>query len=121
MAARALAGLKAHERLSIGHYMLRRWSLEEDVRHLERLGFRSISLASTKLGAYGVERAIRLVRASALKVAHVGSYGWFGTERRTIRKGIEQPRGRRRRAPIATRTRVSFRRRRRPAFASPSR
>src|SRR5207249_4092463 len=92
VAARALAGLKAHERLSIGHYMLRRWSLEEDVRHLERLGFRSISLASTKLGAYGVERAIRLVRASALKVAHVGSYGWFGTERRTIRKGIEQVR-----------------------------
>src|SRR5439155_24462 len=83
---------KAHERLSIGHYMLRRWSLEEDVRHLERLGFRSISLASTKLGAYGVERAIRLVRGSALKVAHVGSYGWFGTERQTIRKGIEQVR-----------------------------
>jgi len=47
VARRALAGLKAHERLSIGHYMLRRWSLEEDVRHLERLGFRSISLAST--------------------------------------------------------------------------
>ena len=92
MAARALAGLKAHERLSIGHYMLRRWSLAEDVRHLEQLGFRSISLASTKLGAYGVERAIRLLRASALKVAHVGSYGWFGTERRTIRKGIEQVR-----------------------------
>src|SRR5207302_1752709 len=92
VAARALAGLKAHERLSIGHYMLRRWSLEEDVRHLERLGFRSISLASTKLGAYGVERAIRLVRASALKVAHVGSYGWLGTERQTIRKGIEQVR-----------------------------
>jgi len=92
VARRALAGLKAHERLSIGHYMLRRWSLEEDVRHLERLGFRSISLASTKLSAYGVERAIRLVRASALKVAHVGSYGWFGTEPQTIRKGIEQVR-----------------------------
>ena len=92
MAARALAGLTAPERLSIGHYMLRRWSLEDDVRHLERLGFRSISLASTKLSAYGVERAIRLLRASALKVAHVGSYGWFGTERRTIRRGIEQVR-----------------------------
>ena len=92
MAARALAGLKAHERLSIGHYMLRRWSLEEDVRHLERLGFRSISLASTKLGAYGVERAIRLVRASALKVAHVGSYGWFGTERATVRRGMDRVR-----------------------------
>ncbi len=55
MARRALAGLKAAERLSIGHYMLRRWSLEEDVRNLERLGFRSISLASTKLAAYGVD------------------------------------------------------------------
>jgi len=92
VARRALAGLKAHERLSIGHYMLRRWSLEEDVRHLERLGFRSISLASTKLGAYGVERAIRLLRASALEVAHVGSYGWFGTEGRAIRQGVEQVR-----------------------------
>src|SRR4029077_13166979 len=89
VAPRALAGLTPVERLSVGHYMLRRWSLEEDVRNLERLGFRSISLASTKLDAYGPERAVRLLRASSLKVAHVGSYGWFGIERRTIRRGIE--------------------------------
>jgi sugar phosphate isomerase/epimerase len=81
--------VSAEDRLSIGHYMLRRWSLEEDVRHLERLGFRSISLASTKLEAYGAERAVRLLRASSLKVAHVGSWGRFGTERRTIRRGID--------------------------------
>ena len=92
MAARALAGLKPTERLSIGHYMLRRWSLEEDVRNLERLGFRSISLASTKLDAYGPERAIRLLRSSGLEVAHVGSYGRFGTERRTIGRGIDRVR-----------------------------
>jgi len=92
VAARALAGLTAADRLSIGHYMLRRWSLAEDVRHLERLGFRSISLASSKLEAYGVERAIRLLRASSLRVAHVGSYGFFGTERASIRRGIEQVR-----------------------------
>jgi sugar phosphate isomerase/epimerase len=91
VAARALAGLTA-DRLSIGHYMLRRWSLAEDVRHLERLGFRSISLASSKLEAYGVERAVRLLRASSLRVAHVGSYGWFGTERASVRRGIEQVR-----------------------------
>jgi sugar phosphate isomerase/epimerase len=84
--------VKPADRLSIGHYMLRRWSLEEDVRHLERLGFRSISLASTKLDAYGPERAVRLLRASSLKVAHVGSYGLFGTERRTIRRGIDRVR-----------------------------
>jgi len=72
--------------------MLRRWSLEDDVRNLERLGFPSISLASTKLDAYGPERAIRLLRSSGLRVAHVGSYGFFGTERRTIRRGIEQVR-----------------------------
>jgi sugar phosphate isomerase/epimerase len=83
---------RALARLSIGHYMLRRWSLEEDVRHLEALGFRSISLASTKFDAYGAERAIRLLRSSSLKVAHVGSYGWFGTARPTIRKGIERVR-----------------------------
>src|SRR5205085_3592516 len=56
------------------------------------LGFRSISLASTKLDAYGPERAIRLLRASTLKVAHVGSYGHFGRERRTMRAGIERVR-----------------------------
>ena len=92
MAARALAGLSAADRLSIGHYMLRRWSLEEDVRHLERLGFRSISLASSKLEAYGAERAVRLLRASSLAVAHVGSYGWFGSERGAVRRGMEQVR-----------------------------
>ena len=62
------------------------------MRALERLGFRSISLASTKLEAYGRERALRLLRASALKVAHVGSYGWFGTERRTVARGVERVR-----------------------------
>jgi sugar phosphate isomerase/epimerase len=92
VAPRALAGLSPTDRLSIGHYMLRRWSLEEDVRNLERLGFRSISLASTKLDAYGPERAIRLLRRSSLKVAHVGSYGWFGTERATLRRGMDRVR-----------------------------
>jgi len=72
--------------------MLRRWSLEEDVRGLERLGFRSISLASTKLRAYGVARAIRLLRGSGLRVAHLGSYGYFGVERRTIRRGMDDVR-----------------------------
>jgi sugar phosphate isomerase/epimerase len=79
-------------RLAIGHYMLRKWSLEEDVRQLERLGFRAIGLASTKLDAYGAERAIRLLRSSSLKVAHVGSYGFFGTERRTAARGVERVR-----------------------------
>src|SRR5262245_20993454 len=92
VAARALARVEPLARLSIGHYMLRRWSLEEDVRALERLGFRSISLASTKLEAYGRERALRLLRASTLKVAHVGSYGWFGTERRTVARGVDRVR-----------------------------
>jgi sugar phosphate isomerase/epimerase len=80
------------DRLTIGHYMLRRWSLEEDVRGLERLGFRSISLASTKLAAYGAARAIRLLRSSELRVAHLGSYGRFGVERKTIRRGIDEVR-----------------------------
>ena len=79
-------------RLSVGHYMLRRWSLEDDVRQLERLGFRAISLASSKVDAYGWARAIRLLRASDLRVAHVGSYGWFGHERATIRRGVERVR-----------------------------
>ena len=80
------------ERLTVGHYMMRQWSLEDDVRHLERLGFRSISLASTKLDAYGPARAIALLKGSALKVAHVGSYGRFGTTRATQKAGMEQVR-----------------------------
>lgn len=80
------------DRLTIGHYMLRRWSLEDDVRGLERLGFRSISLASTKVAAYGAARAIRLLRGSELRVAHLGSYGRFGVERRTIRRGMDEVR-----------------------------
>jgi sugar phosphate isomerase/epimerase len=82
----------ALDRLTIGHYMMRRWSLEDDVRGLERLGFRSISLASTKIEAYGPARAIALVKASALKVAHVGSYGRFGATRASRRAGMEQVR-----------------------------
>jgi sugar phosphate isomerase/epimerase len=80
------------DRLTIGHYMMRRWSLEDDVRELERLGFRSISLASTKVDAYGPARAVALLRASALRVAHVGSYGRFGTTRETKRKGMDEVR-----------------------------
>jgi sugar phosphate isomerase/epimerase len=83
---------RALARLSIGHYMLRRWTLAEDVRHLERLGFRSISLASSKLDAYGTERAVQLLRASSLQVAHVGSFGWFGTTRHTLAAGVERVR-----------------------------
>jgi sugar phosphate isomerase/epimerase len=80
------------DRLTIGHYMMRRWSLEDDVRNLERLGFRSISLASTKLDEYGPERAIALLKASSLRVAHVGSYGRFGTTRASQRAGMERVR-----------------------------
>jgi sugar phosphate isomerase/epimerase len=80
------------DRLTIGHYMLRQWSLEDDVRHLERLGFRSISLASSKLRAYGAARAVRLLRRSALHVAHLGSYGRFGVTPRTVRRGMDEVR-----------------------------
>lgn len=80
------------DRLTVGHYMMRRWTLEEDVRGLERLGFRSISLASTKLEAYGRPQAKKLLRASGLRVAHLGSYGRFGTEPRTIRRGLDEVR-----------------------------
>lgn len=84
--------MPAVDRLTIGHYMMRRWTLAEDVRALEKLGFHSISLASSKMDAFGWERGIRLLRSSSLRVAHVGSYGRFGTERATIRKGVERVR-----------------------------
>lgn len=92
MAARALARLSAAERLSVGHYMLRRWSLERDVRVLERLGFRSISLATSKVRAYGTRRAVGLLRASTLAVAHVSSYGRFGLTAASQRRGVDDVR-----------------------------
>jgi len=79
-------------RLTVGHYMMRRWTLAQDVRALERLGFTSISLASSKMDAFGWERGIRLLRASGLRVAHVGSYGRFGTDRRSVRAGLDRVR-----------------------------
>jgi hypothetical protein len=81
-------------RLAIGHYMLRRWSLEEDVRQLERLGFRAIGLASTKLDAYGPERAIRLMRARASRSrtsAHTASSGPSGMPWRAAWIGCDVP------------------------------
>jgi sugar phosphate isomerase/epimerase len=92
MAARALAGVTAADRLTVGHYMMRRWSLADDVRGLERLGFRSISLASSKLTAFGTRKAIRLLRSSSLQVAHMSSWGFFGTTSASARKGVESVR-----------------------------
>lgn len=83
---------RALARLTIGHYTMREWSLDRDVAELERLGFPSISLASTKLEAFGRERAIRLLRGSSLRVAHMGSWGRFGATRTAQRRGIEQVR-----------------------------
>jgi len=80
------------DRLTIGHYMLRRWTVEDDVRNLERLGFASISLASTKLKAYGTARALKLLKRSGLKVAHFSSYGRFGLDERSKRKGMDEVR-----------------------------
>jgi sugar phosphate isomerase/epimerase len=92
VARRALAGLSAAERLSVGHYMLRRWSLEQDVRVLERLRFHSISLATSKVRAYGTRRAVALLRASDLAVAHVSSFGRFGLTAASRRRGIDDVR-----------------------------
>lgn len=80
------------DRLTIGHYMLRRWTIEDDVRNLERLGFASISVASTKLKAYGTTRALKLLKTSGLKVAHFSSYGHFGLDEKSKRKGIDEVR-----------------------------
>jgi sugar phosphate isomerase/epimerase len=92
VAAGPLAALNPLDRLSVGHYMLRRWSLDQDVRGLERLGFRSISLATSKVAAYGPRRAVRLLRASSLTVAHVSSYGRFGTTGAQRRRGMDDVR-----------------------------
>jgi sugar phosphate isomerase/epimerase len=87
-----LAGVIPLERLAVGHYMLRRWSLEQDVRALERLGIRAIALATSKVAAYGTRRAVRLLRASSLAVAHVSSYGRFGATAASWRHGMDDVR-----------------------------
>lgn len=86
---RAMA-TSALDRLTIGHYTMREWSLDEDVRQLERLGFGSISLASSKVDAFGAKNAKALLKASGLRVAHFGSYGRFGTTARSLRAGIDK-------------------------------
>ena len=87
-----MARLNPLDRLTVGHYMMRRWSLADDVRCLERLGYRSISLASSKLTAYGVRRSIKLLRATPLEVAHMSSWGYFGSTPATARRGIDSVR-----------------------------
>lgn len=70
--------MSATERLTVGHFMMRRWSLAEDVAGLERLGFRAISVAGSKLEAYGVRPGLRLLRSSSLRVSHVLSSAALG-------------------------------------------
>lgn len=82
----------ALDRLTIGHYTMRNWALDEDVRQLVRLGFPSISLASSKVEAFGLARARKLLQESSLRVDHFGSYGRFGLSKATQRRGIDQVR-----------------------------
>lgn len=84
--------LAPRNRLTVGNYTMRQWSLDQDVRVLERLGFTSISLASSKFEAYGAKRALALLKTSSLRVAHFGSYGYFGTTTKTQRAGLAQVR-----------------------------
>jgi len=74
-----MAVVSATDRLTVGHFMMRKWSLAEDVAGLERLGFRAISVASSKLQAFGVRRGIQLLRSSSLRVSHVLSSAAVGT------------------------------------------
>lgn len=73
------AAVAAADRLTVGHFMMRKWSLAEDVAGLERLGFHSISVASSKLEAFGVREGLRLLGASSLRVSHVLSSATLGT------------------------------------------
>jgi len=80
------------ERLAVGHYTMRDQALDADVALLERLGIRAIGLARSKLEAFGMAPAAALLRASGLHVAHLSSYGRFGTTARSVRRGMEEVR-----------------------------
>jgi sugar phosphate isomerase/epimerase len=92
VAACAMADVSAADRLTVGHFMMRRWTLAEDVAGLERLGFRSISVASSKLEAFGVRRGLRLLRSSSLRVSHVLSSAAVGVERARRRAALDRAR-----------------------------
>jgi sugar phosphate isomerase/epimerase len=80
------------ERLAVGHYTMRSQPLDADVALLERLGVRAIGLARSKLEAFGMAESAALLRASGLHVAHLSSYGWFGTTARSVRRGMDEVR-----------------------------
>lgn len=80
------------DRLAVGHYTMREQPLDADVRLLERLGVRAIGLAHSKLAAFGMDDSRALLRASGLRVAHLSSYGYFGTRRAQVRRGIDDVR-----------------------------
>lgn len=84
--------MSALDRLTVGHYTMRRQDLAADVALLERLGFRSISLARSKIEAFGMKQAAALLRASEIGVAHLSSYGRFGTTAASIRRGMDEVR-----------------------------
>jgi len=92
-----VAAVSPLDRLTVGHFMMRTWSLAEDVAGLERLGFGAISVATSKLEAYGVRRGIRLLRGSSLRVSHflasaaIGAAGVAGRRARDrARRAIDR-------------------------------
>jgi len=80
------------DRLAVSHYTMREQRLDADVRLLERLGIRAIGLAHSKLAAFGLAESAAVLRASGLRVAHLSSYGHFGTARAQVRRGMDDVR-----------------------------
>lgn len=80
------------DRLTVGNFMMRRWSLAEDVAGLERLGFRAISVAGSKLEAFGVRRGMALLRASSLRVSHLLSSAPLGAPGAAGRRALGRAR-----------------------------
>jgi sugar phosphate isomerase/epimerase len=83
-----MAAVSPTDRLTVCNVMMRGWSLEQDVAGLERLRFRSISVATSKLEAYGVRRGIALLRESSLKVSHLLSPAVLGGDGLRARRGL---------------------------------
>jgi len=64
-------------KLSMAEATTKKWKFEEDVRNYSRYGYDAISVWLDKLGEYGIERAINLLRRYPIKVSSLVFTGQY--------------------------------------------
>lgn len=76
--------------LSMNEITTFRWSLDEDIRNYEEMGYSAIGVWRQKLTDYGEDRAIDLLAESSLQVSNLLWAGGFtGSDGRTLADSID--------------------------------